>query len=124
MIMNMYLTSLKPLISEFPKEVTSLERLSELLLNADALPSYFSLKRIYDASQFKSSFALNTALTRLEENGVLKKVVRINSIQGGGLGDFDSILELPLEIEDYNLGKVVPVEQKNIQILYKLVKKT
>lgn len=59
-----------------------------------------------------------SVIYQLEETGCLKRIYRIESSSLGGLKDFDSIVDIPSEIEDFRTGKILEVTPQNIRVLY------
>jgi len=60
----------------------------------------------------------------LENQGLVKKIIRVESPAYGGIGDFDSILDLPSVIEDFRTGLELAVTEENTKVLYSLTKST
>lgn len=63
---------------------------------------------------------LAAALTTLVNEGMLRQIVRVESpTTHGGLGDFDSIQEVPEEMHDWRTDEYIRVRPENLRVLYK-----
>ena len=117
------------LISEFPEERDAVARLENLLrdasarhmdsANGDVLPEW-TIQRLYQVSHPSSQRALARILTRLVEKGVLRQIVRVESDTHGGIGDYDSILEIPETMYDQFLGRDIDVRIDQVKTVYSL----
>ena len=63
---------------------------------------------------------LAAALTVLVDKGVLNQIVRVESpTTHGGIGDYNSIQEVPDELHDWRADEEVRVKPENLRVLYK-----
>ena len=115
--------SLDNLISEFPEDrdaIKSFEYAFETGLLSEEKD--YPVKRIYDLIHPRSQLALAKILNRLVEEGILRKIVRIESPEtGGGLEDFDDILNVPSEIHDWRRDVDMQVTLDDLKIIYKVL---
>lgn len=58
----------------------------------------------------------------LEKKGLVKKVIRVESPEHGGIGDYNSLLDVPNVIEDFRTGLDITITSDNIKVLYSLTK--
>ena len=115
--------NLELLINEFPEEQVAVERLVAFLDSASVTASYqreLTAQRLYELVQPSSQRVLAKILVRLVQKGVLKKIVRVESDGLGGIGDFESILDVPLVLFDSRVGRDVEVRPDQIHLIYKL----
>ena len=68
------------------------------------------------------SFDTFSLLQYLENTGDIKKILRVESPSLGGIGDFESISDIPSVIDDFRTGLELKVEHENIKVLYTLNK--
>jgi hypothetical protein len=115
--------SLDLLINEFPEEQVAVERLAAFLDSASSSAPYkreLTVQRLYELIKPSSQRVLAKLLTRLVEQRVFKKVVRVESDALGGIGDFESILDVPLVLFDSRMGREIEVRPDQIHLIYKL----
>jgi len=117
------------LISEFPEERDAVARLADLLTRASERSSgssrsmqqpEWTLQRLYEVAHPSSQRALARILTSLVEKGVLRQIIRIESDSRGGLGDYESVLEIPSTIYDKFLGYEIDVRMDQVRTIYSL----
>lgn len=112
--------SLDTLTSEFPEHELALRQLADVLQQKGQQEGFcLSINRIYDLIEPHSITTLARILGSLVDKGVLKQFVRVNSSSGGGIGDFESIVDVPMEIFDARRGCNVEVNLDQIELLYK-----
>jgi hypothetical protein len=110
------------LIDEFPGEIEAIDRLAFLLDESDK-KNYvceYTPQRMYDLVRPSNQRVLFQILSSAAEKGILKKVVRVESVARGGIGDFDSVLDIPLTLLDTRLGYEIEVEPSQIFLIYML----
>ncbi len=118
----MSLPSLNNLINEFPKEEEPLSRINNLIDTSEVGKTLFTLNKLYETSRFSSQFIFNYVLDRLVSDGVLKKIIRVET-EHGGVDDFQSINDVPNELIDWRTSEKFTVTPRHIKILYKLESK-
>lgn len=114
----MYLTSLKNLTPEFPREVEALSRLDSLLVQSQTDEKWFTLAKLYETANFSSQYVFNYVLNKLIEDGDLEKVVRVET-NLGGIDDFSDIEDVPEVIFDWRVGENIRVKPEFVKILFK-----
>ena len=116
--------SLDTLINEFPEEQAAVERLSAFLdsTSESAFVRELTVQRLYDLIKPSSQRVLAKILVKLVQQGVFKQVVRIESGALGGIGDFDSIVDVPLELFDDRIGRNIEVRLDQIHLIYRIDK--
>ena len=107
------------LIAEFPEERGALTRFFEYLANSSGRHIELTVGRIYDLITPSSLTVLAAILFRLEQEALITKVVRVESDGMGGIGDFNSIIDVPETIYDSRLGKNIDVRFDQINLIYK-----
>ena len=63
------------------------------------------------------------ALAEIVKHGFVQRVVRVESPLGGGIGDYDSILDVPDDIYDERQGREIHVQPENLVVIYKFAKR-
>jgi len=113
------------LMKNNPAEKKALELLGELykqnINNSDIV---FPLPVFLEILSLSPSPASYSVIKFLENQGLVKKIIRVESPAYGGIGDFDSILDLPSVIEDFRTGLELAVTEENTKVLYSLTKST
>jgi len=85
-------------------------------------PKVFSTNRMFDVAGGVSAFALVQALTHLVSEGLVEQLVRVEPKFGEGIGDFESLEEVPETLADWrNPGRHLRVRPEHLQVYYKLV---
>ncbi|HUX91726.1 MAG TPA: hypothetical protein VMV48_13665 [Gallionellaceae bacterium] len=122
----MYSINLDNLITEFPEEKIAVQKLAAFLDSASATTKAtgtvreLTVPRIYDLIHPSSQRVLAKMLSRLVQQGIFKKIIRVESDALGGIGDFRSIEEVPTTIFDGRKGYEVKVNLENIRLIYRL----
>ncbi len=122
--MNMSSVNLENLIVKFPQERDSILRLGNFISENIEKPSskVFTLQRLYDLASPSTTLAFAQLLNELVDRGVIKKIVRVESPNLGGIGDFSSITEVPTTINDWRQDNtLIDVKPENISVLYQLI---
>ncbi|MES1983238.1 MAG: hypothetical protein V4443_12295 [Pseudomonadota bacterium] len=114
--------NLDTLIAEFPEEKDAVDRLARIL---DSKPvsgaiRELTVQRLYDLIHPSSQRVLAKILERLVQQGVVEQVVRVESDALGGIGDFNSIIEVPPVLFDSRTGRNIEVRFDQIRLIYKL----
>jgi hypothetical protein len=111
------------LMKNNPIEKKSLELLGELYKeNHDNSNKVFPLPIFLERLSLSPSPASYSIITFLENKGLVKKIIRVESPTCGGIGDFDSLLDVPDVLEDFRTGLDITVTSDNIKVLYSLTK--
>jgi hypothetical protein len=110
------------LINEFPEEKVAVERLAAYLDSASTsgVARELTVQRLYDLISPSSQRVLAKILVRLVQQGVFTQVVRVESEALGGIGDFESIVDVPPVLFDSRIGRNVDVNLDKIRLIYKL----
>jgi hypothetical protein len=104
-------------------EKKALELLGELYKqNINNSKKVFPLPVFLEILSLSPSPASYSVISFLENQGLVKKIIRVESPACGGIGDFDSILDLPSVIEDFRTGLDLVVTPENTKVLYSLTK--
>tara|TARA_R100001509_G_scaffold155738_2_gene118440 strand:- start:1914 stop:2261 length:348 start_codon:yes stop_codon:yes gene_type:complete len=112
---------LKRLIRQFPREQEAIEAIEAFLDEVERHPNL-----VFTPERFLNKFSLSPSretaqfLAALENLGVVHKIFRVESRAGGGIKDFDSIVEIPEIIHDFRTDTDVRVEPGDLTILYSL----
>ena len=107
------------LISKHPTGAMLTHKLEKVLRPQPLKPAYYSLDRICEEVEPKSRDELILALGKLVRSGRIKKIIRVVSpTTQGGIGDFNSLEEVPKVIPDYFTGNSVEVTPNNLRLLY------
>lgn len=118
---NMSSLKLGNLINLFPENRAALHKLAGILdKNVGREDFVLSAERLYDLITPSSISALNSILSELVDAKVLRQILRIESDAGGGIGDFDTLLDVPSSIYDFRLDREVETKFENIRLLYKI----
>lgn len=122
--MSMSSRSLEALIAEFPEEKEAINNLDNFIKEAESSPKelFFDIDRLFNKSHFSSFYVLVDIIQRLVDQGLIKKIIRIESDAGGGIKDFDSMLEIPPVINDWRTGLDYKVDLNKLHVLYKIKK--
>lgn len=68
----------------------------------------------------QSPEALALAMHALVQNGIVQRVIRVESpTTHGGIGDFSSVAEVPKEIHDWRADEDIQVRPENLHVVYK-----
>jgi hypothetical protein len=113
---------LDPLIDEFPAERESLEKLSSFIdrkQHSTAGRTELTVERIFDVTHPSSEGVLLAILQRLVQQGVLDKVLRVQSDFLGDIGgDFHHLKEIPPVLFDSRRGIDVEVRLDQVRLVY------
>ena len=108
------------LIVKYPQEDETIQRLFGFIHETSS-DKIFTLQRLYDFILPSTTFIFTQLLSDLVEVGIMKKIVRIESPNQGGIQDFSSIIEVPEEIYDWRQETMIVIQPENIRILYQVV---
>lgn len=108
------------LVDEFPEESAAVGRLLELVRDGRTRPGRreFRPNRLYDLLQPSNYRVLVQMLSSAEDKGLMTRVFRILSSSGGGICDYDSIMDIPLEVFDDRIGRRVEVSPDDIEMIF------
>jgi DNA-binding HxlR family transcriptional regulator len=62
---------------------------------------------------------LALAMAVLVAKGLVKQILRVESPDGGGIGDFESIEQIPEHMHDWQTDTILHVQPENIVVLYR-----
>ncbi|MFM0732827.1 hypothetical protein PQQ52_20335 [Paraburkholderia sediminicola] len=114
--------NLEALIDEFPEESESVERLAEFFDKAEKLGTQtkeLTVQRFFDVAKPSSQGVLIKILQRLVQQGVLKKLIRVESDALGGIADFGSVTEVPAVLFDSRIGREIEVRSDQLKLVYR-----
>lgn len=114
-------------MKKLPAEREAIERLESLLndlrkesVRSGKAPEY-TFEHLYQKTQFSSPEALSVVLADLVDRGEIQKRVRVESPStGGGIGDYNSLLDVPETIYDWRADKEVAVTPEQLRVIFKL----
>lgn len=119
--MIMSLSKFDSLIDEFPQETGAIKRLECFILsqckdydNAPEVP----VARIFDVVKPSNQRVLIKILRSVSALGYVRKIFRVNSLARGGIGDFESIFDIPIVMMDTRLGIEIEVIPSQIDLIY------
>lgn len=107
------------LINNFPQDRDTVQRL--LAVFEQTRQKEFTLKRLFDRTSPRSELVLAQILNHLVNTGALKRIVRVESPNLGGLADYSSVMEVPEVIHDWRRDIEMSVTPEDINILYQVV---
>jgi len=116
----MYSTKYDTLIDEFPEETAAVGRLLELVRDAESRPGRkeYRANRLYDLLEPSNFRILVELLFSASKLGLLRQYFRVLSRTGTGIGDFDSVEEIPHEIYDSRIGQMIEVLPDDIELIF------
>ena len=105
------------LTSQYPAESRAIERIEHIF---DKKGAEHPLENVFDLAKPSSSYVLVNMMMKLVELGLLKQCYRVQSTSGnGGIGDYDSLPDIPDVIYDHFLGREVLIDFDSIKVIYK-----
>lgn len=105
------------------EKIAALKQIEKLRSDyADYPKRYFTLPMILEKLSLTPSSDSFSLIKDLEHTGDIKKILRVESPSLGGVGDFESISDIPSVIDDFRTGLELKVEHENIKVLYTLNK--
>ncbi|HVT19449.1 MAG TPA: hypothetical protein VHQ90_25130 [Thermoanaerobaculia bacterium] len=92
------------------------------LLERSSPENEYTFPRLVDLVQPPSPANLAQVLAKLEEKGLVKRVLRLESpaVPGAGIRDFHSLDEVPTVAYDDKQDLDVPVELEKLRVIYSL----
>lgn len=120
---------LSSLIVDFPEETESIERLitflrNKILSQSEGKKIYLKLERILSAANPKSTATFAVVMTEILKLEVLEIILRVESVAGGGIKDFGSLLDVPKVIFDWRRSINVEVSIDDVNTYYIFGKKS
>jgi len=114
-------------MNRLPGERVAIRRLESLLntlrdqsAKTGKVPEY-TFDHLYQKAGFSSPEALSLVLAELVERGEIQKRVRVESPStGGGIGDYESLQDVPETVHDWRADKELTVTPENLQVIFKL----
>lgn len=122
----MSLASFKNLTSRLPRERKAIQRLQSLIESETAQPRRryepeYTFEHLFQETGFVKPEDLALVLAELVTQGAIEKKIRVFSpTRGGGIGDFQSISEVPPVIHDWRADQDVQVTPDNLAVIYRL----
>jgi hypothetical protein len=122
--MNMSYQKLENLISRFPSEKDALERLNALMLSDTSSireqQKIYPIARLLDKVGPNSQYSFVEIVSYLVEEGMMKRILRVESPKTRtGLGDYESIEDIPKNIHDETTDENIDVSPQDIKLYYK-----
>lgn len=111
------------LTDEFPEETAVVRRLRDLIVRALSTPGRkeYSPTRLYDLLEPSNYRVMVRLLSSASDKGLLHKHIRVESSSGrGGIGDFNSLIDVPLRLYDGRIGREVDVTQDQLEMIYSI----
>jgi hypothetical protein len=106
------------IIAKYPAERGALARLEKLSRRA---PGEYTFSHLVERVRPASPEAFAAALVELEGTGVLHKVFRVESpFTHGGIGDFESLLDVPTEMHDPRSDQDIRVRPQDVRVVFKV----
>jgi hypothetical protein len=106
------------LISRFPSERPAIEALGNLL--SGNLPIEVTFEHLAAKVKPTSVEALARILAELTQSGALRRVIRIESRDHGGIADFDDVQDVPSRIHDWRSDEDIDVTPDRLRVIYKV----
>jgi hypothetical protein len=117
----MFSEKLSNLMNRHPENQDVYRRLGELYEEMGSNPrASLPLLRMLDKLHLPPSLSTFSIIRALEVEGVLRKIIRVESPSQAGLEDFDSIMDVPEVMEDFRTGMELKVTAENIKVLYSI----
>lgn len=113
-------TTFDTLIDEFPEESDAVGRLVDLVRFEQMQPGRreYRPNRLYDKLQPSNYRVMVQILSSAADKGLLRRTFRVLSRSGGGIGEFDSVLDIPQEMYDSRRGLRVEVLPDDIEMIF------
>jgi hypothetical protein len=115
---------LENLISKFPSEKSALERLNALMEESasDAnrqQQKIYSITRLFDKVGPKSQYSFVEILSYLVEEGMMKRILRVESPKTRtGLHDYESLEDIPGSIHDETTDEDIDITPQDVKLYY------
>jgi hypothetical protein len=98
------------------------ERLARVFSEAKEKHKALTLPHLVQLAQEAAPISaekLILALSAIVKHGLAERVIQVESPDGGGIGNFKSIQEVPDEIYDERKDQWISVEPENVVVVYK-----
>lgn len=115
----MSLPNFAALISKFPNERKAIERLAEFLEGGSRYELTF--EHLVARVRPSSVESLTLILAELTRAGDLRRVIRVESRDQGGIADFASVQEVPSSLHDWRTDEDIEVTPDSLRVIYKAV---
>lgn len=115
--------NLERLTADFPEDADAVKRLVgfiETCRQQKEADWQFSADRFYNITKASSKINFARILQRLLDEGVLEEIVRVESENFGGLGDFRSTNDVPRVLHDWRRDMDFEVRPEHLHLYYKL----
>lgn len=122
----MHSVSLDPIISRFPGERQAVKRLENLINEAEKrpaskLPEEYTFDHLLHKTDVSSAETLSLILSELVKQGILQKIVRVESPgTKGGIGDYTSLTEVPTEVFDSRTDRTIRVTPGDLRVIFRI----
>lgn len=83
----------------------------------------YSFAHLVEVLNPPSPELLSRVLTELAQEGFLRKILRVESPAGGGIGDFQSLSQIPREIYDERTDRMINVTPDRVRVLFSATRK-
>lgn len=118
----MFSSKFENIIKRNPENVSAFRKIQEYLNKKEALQKTKSLRLDPDVlrriSKVESNAELAYLIHSLLDAHILKRVLVIQSTEGGGIAEFKSIADLPDTVLDIYTDEIVKVSQENLKTFY------
>jgi hypothetical protein len=114
--MSMPSQNFDDLVADFPSERESIQRLSNVL---SAQKAFMTVEQLVDRARPNSYGAFLQILSELVRQGVLKRRVRVYSPGEHFVGEFESLVKIPTELEDERTGQLFQVGMENLRQVFR-----
>jgi hypothetical protein len=112
---------------KYPREKEAVKRL-EALINAASDPSRdnkpsgeYTFEHLYEKIRPSSPEVLAAMLADLEMQGLIRRIIRVESrTRGGGIHDYSSLLEVPPTVRDWRADEDMTVTPQDLRVLFTL----
>ncbi len=114
------LENFSSIIGEVPIRSPAREELLRALEEARDAHAELTFEHLSQKAGSPGIERLTLIMANLVRHGLVKQVFRIESPSGlGGIADFDSLSEIPQQIEDWRTNQALDVRPENIVVIYK-----
>jgi hypothetical protein len=111
--------NLSNLTSKYPDKAGVFELISKFnQVSPEISENVYTLSKLLDKLSLNSSFDSALVINILQKEGIISKLLRVESPSLGGIGNFSSISEIPNVIHDFRTDTEIEVSPDNILVLY------
>jgi hypothetical protein len=105
------------LINRYPSEQASIARLVALVNSERKYEMTFEHLVLELRPASKEALAL--ILAEMAQAGAIRRVLRVESQERGGIQDFESLQSVPARIHDWRTDMEVDITLENLRVIYK-----